>query len=149
MATRTMTNVEEHHGVVDVSPPTGGDAGGEGGRRVLVAFRERCHLMTLTPAGADRAGPKAVSFALLAEGGLPLAPGVVVAGPAPASPWPWTGILAMAGREAGMAEQPAIVASGLGKRFGQLQALTGVDLQVPAGAVVALLGPFFADTATT
>ncbi len=82
MATRTMTNVEEHHGVVDVSPPTGGDAGGEGGRRVLVAFRERCHLMTLTPAGADRAGPKAVSFALLAEGGLPLAPGVVVARPA-------------------------------------------------------------------
>jgi hypothetical protein len=79
MATRTMTNVEEHHGVVDVSPPTGGDAGGEGGRGILVAFRERCHLMTLTPAGADRAGPRAVSLALLAAGGLPLAPGVVVA----------------------------------------------------------------------
>src|SRR6266487_384360 len=55
----------------------------------------------------------------------------------------------MAGREAGMAEQPAIVASGLGKRFGQLQALTGVDLQVPAGAVVALLGPNGAGKTTT
>jgi hypothetical protein len=81
MATRTLTNVEEHRGVADVSPPAGGDAGGEGGRRVLVAFRERCHLLTLTPAGADRAGPKAVSLALLAAGGLPLAPGVVVARP--------------------------------------------------------------------
>ncbi len=48
-----------------------------------------------------------------------------------------------------MAEQPAIVASGLGKRFGQLQALTGVDLQVPAGAVVALLGPNGAGKTTT
>jgi daunorubicin resistance ABC transporter ATP-binding subunit len=55
----------------------------------------------------------------------------------------------MAGREAGMAEQPAIVASGLGKRFGQLQALTGVDLQVPAGAVAALLGPNGAGKTTT
>ena len=40
-----------------------------------------------------------------------------------------------------MAEQPAVRAEGLVKRFGPLQALAGVDLQVPAGAVVALLGP--------
>jgi daunorubicin resistance ABC transporter ATP-binding subunit len=40
-----------------------------------------------------------------------------------------------------VAEQPAIIAEGLGKRFGQLQALAGVDLQVRAGAVVAVLGP--------
>ncbi len=40
-----------------------------------------------------------------------------------------------------MAEQPAIIAEGLGKRFGRLQALAGVDLRVRAGAVVAVLGP--------
>jgi ABC-2 type transport system ATP-binding protein len=40
-----------------------------------------------------------------------------------------------------VAEQPAVRAEGLVKRFGPLQALAGVDLQVPAGAVVALLGP--------
>jgi daunorubicin resistance ABC transporter ATP-binding subunit len=38
-------------------------------------------------------------------------------------------------------EQPAIVVEGLGKRFGTVQALAGVDLQVPAGGVVGLLGP--------
>lgn len=40
-----------------------------------------------------------------------------------------------------MDEQPAIVTEGLGKRFGAVQALAGVDLQVPAGDVVGLLGP--------
>jgi daunorubicin resistance ABC transporter ATP-binding subunit len=40
-----------------------------------------------------------------------------------------------------MAEQPAIVAEGLVKRFGDVPALAGVDLQVPAGGVLGLLGP--------
>jgi daunorubicin resistance ABC transporter ATP-binding subunit len=35
----------------------------------------------------------------------------------------------------------AIVAEGLAKRFGSVEALTGVDLTVPAGSVVGLLGP--------
>jgi ABC-2 type transport system ATP-binding protein len=37
--------------------------------------------------------------------------------------------------------QPAIVAEGLGKRFGEVRALDGVDLELPAGKVLALLGP--------
>ena len=35
----------------------------------------------------------------------------------------------------------AIVAEGLGKRFGPVLALDGVDLQLPAGSVLGLLGP--------
>ena len=35
----------------------------------------------------------------------------------------------------------AIVAEGLGKRFGDVLALDGVDLELPAGSVLALLGP--------
>jgi len=38
-------------------------------------------------------------------------------------------------------EQPAIEALGLVKRFGATTALSGVDLRVPAGAVLGLLGP--------
>jgi len=38
-------------------------------------------------------------------------------------------------------EQPAIVAEGLGKRFGNVHALAEVDLQVSAGTVLGLLGP--------
>jgi ABC-2 type transport system ATP-binding protein len=37
--------------------------------------------------------------------------------------------------------QPAIVAEGLGKRFGEVRALDGVDLELAAGKVLALLGP--------
>jgi ABC-2 type transport system ATP-binding protein len=37
--------------------------------------------------------------------------------------------------------QPAIVAEGVGKRFGDVRALDGVDLELPAGKVLALLGP--------
>ena len=37
--------------------------------------------------------------------------------------------------------EPAIVAEGLVKRFGAVEALGGVDLEVPAGAVLGLLGP--------
>lgn len=48
-----------------------------------------------------------------------------------------------------MAERLAIVAEGLGKRFGKVQALAGVDLQVPEGAVVAVLGPNGAGKTTT
>jgi ABC-type multidrug transport system ATPase subunit len=36
---------------------------------------------------------------------------------------------------------PAVVASGLVKRFGRVEALAGVDLEVPAGTVLGLLGP--------
>jgi len=35
----------------------------------------------------------------------------------------------------------AIVAEGLGKRFGQVTALDGVDLELPAGGVLGVLGP--------
>jgi ABC-2 type transport system ATP-binding protein len=37
--------------------------------------------------------------------------------------------------------QPAILAEGVGKRFGDVRALDGVDLELPAGKVLALLGP--------
>ncbi len=37
--------------------------------------------------------------------------------------------------------QPAIVAEGLGKRFGAVRALDGVDLELATGKVLALLGP--------
>ena len=40
-----------------------------------------------------------------------------------------------------MAERSAIIAEGLGKRFGQIEALAGVNLQVAEGTVAALLGP--------
>ncbi len=41
---------------------------------------------------------------------------------------------------AGM-DQPAILAEGLEKRFGDVEALAGVDIAVPAGTVLGLLGP--------
>jgi ABC-2 type transport system ATP-binding protein len=37
--------------------------------------------------------------------------------------------------------QPAILAEGLGKRLGEVRALEGVDIELPAGKVLALLGP--------
>jgi len=40
-----------------------------------------------------------------------------------------------------MAEQPAILAEGLKKYFGNVKALDGVDLAVPQGTVLGLLGP--------
>ena len=40
-----------------------------------------------------------------------------------------------------MAEQPAILAEGLRKYYGNVKALDGVDLTVPAGTVLGLLGP--------
>jgi ABC-2 type transport system ATP-binding protein len=40
-----------------------------------------------------------------------------------------------------MGDQPAIVAGGLSKHFGQVQALEGIDLEQPAGTVLGLLGP--------
>ncbi|MDT5039402.1 MAG: type transport system ATP-binding protein [Actinoplanes sp.] len=48
-----------------------------------------------------------------------------------------------------MAEQPAIEAKGLVKRFGAVTALAGVDLRVPPGGVLALLGPNGAGKTTT
>ena len=38
-------------------------------------------------------------------------------------------------------DQPAILAEGLEKRFGDVEALAGVDIAVPAGTVLGLLGP--------
>jgi ABC-type multidrug transport system ATPase subunit len=35
----------------------------------------------------------------------------------------------------------AITAEGLGKRFGHVLALDGVDLELPTGSVLGLLGP--------
>jgi ABC-2 type transport system ATP-binding protein len=40
-----------------------------------------------------------------------------------------------------VADQPVIMAQAVGKRFGTVHALAGVDLEVPAGGVVGLLGP--------
>jgi ABC-2 type transport system ATP-binding protein len=40
-----------------------------------------------------------------------------------------------------MSEETVIVAEGLGKRFGPVQALAGVNVSVPAGSVLGLLGP--------
>src|SRR5712671_4011080 len=40
-----------------------------------------------------------------------------------------------------MAEQPAILAEGLKKYYGNVKALDGVDLRVEAGTVLGLLGP--------
>ncbi len=40
-----------------------------------------------------------------------------------------------------MRDQRAIVAEGLAKRFGQVCALRGVDLELPVGSVLGLLGP--------
>jgi ABC-type multidrug transport system ATPase subunit len=40
-----------------------------------------------------------------------------------------------------VSDDRVIVAEGLSKRFGPVQALAGVDLAVPAGGVLGLLGP--------
>jgi ABC-2 type transport system ATP-binding protein len=48
-----------------------------------------------------------------------------------------------------MSKAPAIHAEGLGKTFGDVQALEGVDLAVPAGSVLGLLGPNGAGKTTT
>jgi ABC-2 type transport system ATP-binding protein len=48
-----------------------------------------------------------------------------------------------------MSKTPAIHAEGLGKTFGEVQALQGVDLAVPTGSVVGLLGHNSAGRTTT
>ena len=45
------------------------------------------------------------------------------------------------GEEGGRWQTAAIVAEGLGKRFGPVVALDGVDLELPAGRVLGVLGP--------
>jgi ABC-2 type transport system ATP-binding protein len=48
-----------------------------------------------------------------------------------------------------MGDQPAIVAEGLSRRFGQVRALDGIDLEQPAGTVLGVLGPNGAGKTTT
>jgi ABC-2 type transport system ATP-binding protein len=48
-----------------------------------------------------------------------------------------------------MNDQPAILANGLGKTFGDVQAVQGVDLAVPPASVLGLLGPNGAGKTTT
>jgi ABC-2 type transport system ATP-binding protein len=48
-----------------------------------------------------------------------------------------------------MGDQPAIVAEGLSKRFGQVRALDGIELRQPAGTVLGMLGPNGAGKTTT
>jgi len=53
------------------------------------------------------------------------------------------------GKAKGSAREPAIVARGLTKRYGSVQALDGLDLDVPAGSIFGLLGPNGAGKTTT
>ena len=48
-----------------------------------------------------------------------------------------------------MTTTPAIEVCGLTKRYGDVQALAGVDLEVPRGTVLGLLGPNGAGKTTT
>ena len=57
--------------------------------------------------------------------------------------------IAAASAGASAAPVPAIVTRGLGKRFGDVQALEGLDLEVPADSVFGLLGPNGAGKTTT
>jgi ABC-2 type transport system ATP-binding protein len=57
--------------------------------------------------------------------------------------------LRLADRMSGFMSDPAIVVEGLAKRFGKVEALQGVDLQVPPSTVLGLLGPNGAGKTTT
>lgn len=49
--------------------------------------------------------------------------------------------LSLTGKLSALAGEPAIVARGLVKRFGELRAVDGIDLVVPRGMIFAILGP--------
>ena len=49
----------------------------------------------------------------------------------------------------GDSSQPVVRVRGLAKRFGDIQALAGIDFDVPAGRIVGLLGPNGAGKSTT
>jgi heme exporter protein A len=50
-------------------------------------------------------------------------------------------VVAAGSSENAPANAPAIAAKGLGREFGERAALAGLDLEVPAGATLAVLGP--------
>lgn len=49
--------------------------------------------------------------------------------------------VAAASQRSASATEPAISVSGLAKRFGEIEAVRGIDFEIRAGEIFALLGP--------
>ena len=91
---------------------------------VLRPVRERVVDLVARMHGLDAAHERALADPALAQSGSS-----------------GTGLLAVTAREPDPAEPPLLVATGLAKRYGGLQALGGVDLSVRRGEILGLIGP--------